>query len=234
MMNRTLSKVFALLLRTIVLIGSVSSVFCLFPALSIAASPEYWISMAEDACIYEKSYTVDRKTEVYKQALGSRDATGGTLVEKGSGRLSYTKQRGLRIKKGSLNTMSSQESTAKTSSSPKPSPYTLDVGHMLGKMKGKAQWVLEDENASLDNQDCAVLSSSGEKWLVRLWIRKKDGVVLRYDQYINNQFIGTSQIEYYPARDGKYLPKKTSSRFHLTGHTFVQEYDNYSFSEAEQ
>ena len=140
----------------------------------------------------------------------------------------------MKIKKGGPETMSSQESTNETFSSPKPSSFTLDVGRMLQKMKGKVQWVLEDENSPIDDQACVVLSSSGEKWLVRLWIRRKDGVVLRYDQYLNNQFIGTSQIEYYPPRAGKCLPKKTSTRFHVTGHIFVQEYNNYFFSEDEQ
>lgn len=233
MTKRTLSKDSAVLFRKIVLVASVLCVFCFFPELSFAASPEHWISVAEESCIYEKGYTVDRKTEVYKQASkqarGSAAATGGTLVEEGSGQLEYTKQRGLRIKKGSYNTMSSQERTAKASSAPKPSPFTLDVGHMLQKMKGQAQWVLEDENASLDNQDCAILSSSGEKWLVRLWIRKKDGVVLRYDQYLNNQFISTSRIKYGQPRNGKYLPVETSTWFQATGHIFIQQYDNYSF-----
>ena len=234
MKNRTLSKGSVVLFSKIVLVASVLFIFGLSPVLSIAESPEHWISMAENSCIYDKSYTVDRKTEVYKQAGGSRDATRGTLVETGNARLLYTKQRGLRIEKGGFNSMSSQERTDMTSSLSKPSPFTLDVGHMLQKMKGKVQWVLEDENTLLDGQACVVLSSSGDKWLVRLWIRKGDGVVLRYDQHLNDKFIGTSLIEYSPPMDGKYLPLRTSTRFYLTGDSIVQEYDKYSFPEDEQ
>lgn len=214
--------------KSIALIAFLLSVLCISPTLSFAASPEHWIALAEDACICEESYKVSRKTELYHETVDkSKSATIKRLIRKGSTRLAHTKKTGLKP-------LPPIKTKSKTSASPKPSVFTLDVGHMLQKMKGKAQWVLENENESLGKQACVVLSSSGEKWLVRLWIRKKDGATLRYDQYLNNRFLGTSTIEYGKPRKGKYFPAKTSTRFNLTNHIIVQQYENYVFSEDKE
>lgn len=212
--------------------GTKTSLLLLFaswilPALSFAATPEDWIKLAEGACIYEKSYKVSRKTEVFHESVDkNKTAKIKKLISKGSAQLAYTKKKGLKP-------IPPKKNSDKTAESPKPSVFTLDISHMLQKMKGKVQWVLENENESLDKQACAVLSSSGERWLVRLWIRKKDGVVLRYDQYLNNKFIGTSTIKYNKPRKGKHFPVETTTRFNLTNHIVTQQYDSYSFSENE-
>ena len=51
MKNRTLSKGSVVLFSKIVLVASVLFIFGLSPVLSIAESPEHWISMAENSCI---------------------------------------------------------------------------------------------------------------------------------------------------------------------------------------
>ena len=226
--NRICSAALALRFRSIILIAFLFFVSCITPTLSFAASPKHWITLAEDACISEESYKVNRKTEVYHETLDkNRTAMIKKLIRKGSAQLTYTKKKGLKP-------LPPKKAKNKTSALPKPSVFTLDVGHMLQKMKGKVQWVLENENESLDKHDCVVLSSSGKKWLVRLWIRKKDGAVLRYDQYLNNRFLGPSRIEYGKPRKGKHFPTKTTTRFNLTNHIIIQQYYDYSFAEPEE
>jgi hypothetical protein len=224
MNNRVSVRVSPVRFRGIILIAFLLFVSCISPALSFGASPKHWIVLAEGACISEEGYKVSRSTEVYHESAGkSGPARARKLVKKGSAQLVYTKKKGLKP-------MPPKKAKNKTFESPKPSVFTLDVGHMLQKMKGKVEWVLENENASLDKQLCVVLSSSGEKWLVRLWIRKKDGAVLRYDQYLNNTFLGASRIEYGKPRKGKQLPAKTTTRFNLTSHIIIQQYYDYSFA----
>lgn len=200
----------------------------ILPALSFGATPGEWIKLAENACIYEKSYKVSRKTEVFHESVNKDKAAKiKKLISKGSAQLAYTKKKGLKP-------IPPKKDKDKASGSPRPSVFTLDISYMLQKMRGKAQWVLEKENEIHDKQDCVVLSSSGEKWLVRLWIRKKDGAVLRYDQYLNNRFLGTSRVEYGPRRKKKHFPAKTTTRFNLTNHIIVQHYGNYVFSEDDE
>ena len=225
-MNNEISQKVSILqfgdISTIVLLLFVSWIL---PALSFAASPEQWIKLAEDACISEKDYKVSRKTEVFHESVDkNKTAKIKKLISKGSAQLAYTKKKGLKpVPPG--------KAISKISKSPKPSVFTLDVGHMLQKMRGKVQWLLEKENESLDKQACVVLSSSGKRWLVRFWIRKKDGVVLRYDQYLNNKFIGTSTIKYDKPKKGKHFPVATTTRFHLTNHIVTQQYYDYVFTE---
>ncbi len=228
MNNRIFPVALPLRFRGITVISLILFVSCITPTLSFAASPKHWITLAEDACISEESFKVNRKTEVYHETLNkNRTAMIKKLIKKGGAQLAYTKKRGLKP-------LPPKKAENKTSAPVKPSVFTLDVGHMLQKMKGKVQWVLENENESLDKHNCVVLSSSGEKWLVRLWIRKKDGAVLRYDQHINNKFLGTSTIEYGKPRRGKFFPIKTTTRFNLTNHIVAQQYDSYSFVEPEE
>ncbi|MFX0198482.1 MAG: hypothetical protein ACFFCW_20370 [Candidatus Hodarchaeota archaeon] len=203
--------------------------FFLIPALVSAQNAEYWIALAEKYCIYENQYTVNVTTEVF---LIPEDTTtnhamnkvlaNGKSIEKSSALLKYTKEDGLR------NTLH-QENTEDMSTSSKRSSFILDVGYMLKKMKGKARWVLEDDHKFLGKQDCVVISSSGENWLVRLWINRKDGKVLCYDQYLNNKYIGRSMIKYGQPLDGKYFPTEATTHFHLTGHIIKLTYNEYSF-----
>ncbi|MCK4795613.1 MAG: hypothetical protein KAV87_68425 [Desulfobacteraceae bacterium] len=209
--------------KGIILIKFIFLFLCLSPALSFAANAKHWITLAENACIPEESYKVSRKTDIYHEAFDkSKNAIVKKLIRKGSTRLGYTKKTGLKP-------LPPKKVESKTSTPPEPSVFTVDVGHMLQKMKEKAQWVLENENESLNKQACVILSSSGDKWLVRLWIRKKDGAVLRYDQYLNNKFLGTSVIEYGEPRKGKYFPVRTNTRFNLTNDIITQQYYDYSF-----
>ncbi len=228
MNNRINPKVSLLRPKGIALITFIFLVLCLLPTISFAESAQHWITLAENACISEESYKVSRKTDMYKETFDkNKNAMTKKLIRKGSARLEYTKKTGLKP-------LPPMKTKSESSASLKPSVFTVDVGHMLQKMEGKAQWVLENENESLDGQLCVVLSSSGEKWLVRLWIRKKDGAILRYDQYINNKFLGTSTIEYDKPRQGKYFPVKTTTKFNLTNHIVTQQYYDYSFVKPEK
>ena len=225
---RIAHKASSLQSKSITLIKFIFLVSFLLPAMSFAESAQHWITLAENACISGENYKVSRKSDVYKETFDkSKNAMIKKLIRKGGARLEHTKKTGLKP-------LPPIKEKSKTSESPKPSVFTVDVGHMLQKMKGKAQWVLENENEFLGKQACAVLSSSGERWLVRLWIRKKDGVVLRYDQYLNNKFIGTTTIEYGKPRKGKHFPVNTSTRFHLTSQIVAQQYYDYSFTETEE
>ena len=228
-MNNSISPIASLTRpRGITLIVFLLFVSCILPTRSFAESAKHWITLAESVCISDANYTAKRSTEVYHESVGkSGTAMTKKLIRKGGAQLVYTKKKGLLPKPP-------KKSKDKTAPDLKPSVFTLDISHMLQKMKGKAQWVLEKENESLDNHACAVLSSSGEKWLVRLWIRKKDGAVLQYDQYLNNRFLGTSRIEYGAPRKGKHFPAKTTTKFNLTNHIIIQQYDNYVFSEDEE
>lgn len=195
--------------------------------ISFAESSGYWIAKAENAMIIDKSYSVERETAIYRSNNLTFEELTETVVDtttskRGSDRLFYTKKKGLRLK-------SPKNLQNQTLSSAQPSPFTLDVSHMLLKMKGKATWVLENENTQLGNQECVLLKSSGANWLVRLWIKKDNGAILRYDQYLNNQFIGSSIFEYGRPMNRKYLPTASITLFRLTGHKFVQKYSNYFF-----
>jgi hypothetical protein len=183
----------------------------------MAASPSSWIAKAEKSLISDKKYTVDRKTEIYQRVKDEKTGKiSMKLIKKTSTQLIYTPGVGLRLSPPNTNLEKLGESG-----------FTLDIAHMLKKMKGKAKWILEDENILINNYESVILNSSGEKWLVRLWIRKNDGAILRYDQYIDNQLIGTSTIEYHQIQNGKYFPKKTKTNFKRTGHIFIQNYENY-------
>lgn len=200
-------------------------VSCILPTRSFAESAKHWITLAESVCISDANYIATRGTEVYQESAGKGGAQATRkLIKKGGTRLAYTKKTGLKP-------IPPKKSKDKTAPDLKASVFTLDIGHMLQKMKGKVKWVLENENESLDKQACVVLSSSGEKWLVRLWIRKKDNVVLRYDQHLNNKFVGTSRVEYGKPRKGKYFPAKTTTKFNLTNHIIIQQYYDYVFTE---
>jgi len=197
---------------------------------SIASTAQNWISMAEKASISEENYSVSIETEIFHESIIPKDTSepnklismSKKLIGKANTRFTYTKKRGLRP-------IPTKTNINKSSSSQSHSFFTLDIGNMLQKMKGKAKWVLENDNIILDKQKCIILRSSGDKWLVRLWVRKKDGSVLRYDQYLNNKFIGTSLIEYKKLKNEKCFPSKASTRFNLTNHIIVQRFYDYSF-----
>ena len=171
-----------------------------------------WVLLAEKACIPKGNYTVEVTTEFYQISPPGRPETGKrTLQGKKTAQLSYTKERGLRVRP------------------PGGTPsFTIDIASMLQKMKGKAEWVIGSKEDILDGDACVIVSSSGEKWLVRLWIRHNDGAVLRYDQYLNGNHISSSKLKYDKKHKGVCLPTRIRTEFLMTGQIMFQRYANYN------
>lgn len=105
---------------------------------------------------------------------------------------------------------------------------------MLRRMKGKAEWIVEIENELIDDQPCSVVKSSGDNWLVRLWLRQVDGAVLRYEQHLNGKDLGYSELKYGNAIDGVLLPVEIRTTFKLTNQLVVQAYSEYVVAKEEQ
>lgn len=215
---------------------------CLLPQEAWAESPDYWIHLAENACICREDYTVQVRTQVIQGSRTDHDEESSTsagnsaihredlpsspsLLRETVDTFANSDGTGLRRRVLASNARS------QTPTPPGESFFILDVGNMLRKMKAKAEWTLKEQDGSVGGRESVLLESSGPKWLVQLWVCTIDGTVLRYDQHLNGKPVASSVLLYASPRKGKYLPSETTTTFTRTGQIIKQIYENYVFSD---
>ncbi|KKK81152.1 hypothetical protein LCGC14_2816350, partial [marine sediment metagenome] len=147
-------------------------------------------------------------TEIVQRDAGTKAILAGRKGQKKHrASLKYTKTKGLRGKKTG------------------GSSFVVDIPNIFRKAKGKLQWSIENEDEHINGKSCVVVVGTFEdNLLMRLYIRKEDHVVLRYDQYLNGKQIGSITLKYSRNSLGDLVQTNVSTEMFLVKQKMIQEY----------